>query len=118
MRSIVRAFATVALSLALVLSGFAAASARARLADDSGRVLVLCSDGGLVQVVVDADGNPTGESHLCPDLAVAMIAALSVATPDAQLIRLPHRIAAAHQVALSDGHAPTHPSARDPPSAV
>ena len=48
----------------------------------------------------------------------AMIAALSVATPDAQLIRLPHRIAAAHQVALSDGHTPTHSSARDPPSAV
>ncbi|WP_284163503.1 hypothetical protein [Frigidibacter sp. SD6-1] len=74
----IRTFAALALSLLIALTGAGIAASRG-LADGSGQVLVFCSAGGLVQIELDADGNPTGRSHLCPDLAAHALAALDLA---------------------------------------
>lgn len=70
------------LAALIALTGFGLASARGQLAQ-GGRVLVLCSGGGLVQVVLGADGQPTGESHLCPDLSATAFLSLDLAAPEA-----------------------------------
>ncbi len=71
----------VILAVSLTAMGLAAAMARGQIAI-GGRVAVLCSGGGLVQIVLDPEGRPTGDSHLCPDLAASLLAALSVVAPE------------------------------------
>lgn len=68
------------LAASLVALGLAAASARGQAAT-GGQVLVLCSAGGLVQVALDAEGQPTGETRLCPDLAPGLLAAVALPGP-------------------------------------
>lgn len=74
------------LMLAIGGIGLVAAAARGQTRA-GGEVIVLCSGGGLVQVTLDATGQPTGETHLCPDLALVFLSALDIALPD--LTRLP-----------------------------
>ncbi len=69
------------LAVSMTVMGYAAAVARGQTTVD-GQVLVLCSGGGLVQVTLDANGEPTGNSHLCPDLAFGLMAALEITPPD------------------------------------
>ncbi len=38
--------------------------------------MVLCIGGGVVSVPVDAQGNPTGPAHICPDCALSMFDAV------------------------------------------
>ncbi|MCT8330558.1 hypothetical protein [Albidovulum sediminis] len=115
MRSRAPTFTAVALALALVLTGFAAASARGRAVDGAGTTIVLCSAGGLLQVTLDAKGNPTGESHLCPDLAFSLIAAVSLSPAEVHPVRLPDRLAASFEMHLPCGHPVPERSARAPP---
>lgn len=42
--------------------------------------MVLCTGGGVVTVFVDADGEPTGPPHYCPDCALSLL--MAVASPD------------------------------------
>ena len=67
--------------LAVLAMGLAAGAARGQ-ARIGGQVAVLCSGGGLVQVTLDAGGVPTGSHHLCPDLALSLLAALDLAPVD------------------------------------
>lgn len=106
----------IALLLAVTVTamGFAAASARGQTVV-GGQVVVLCSDGGLVQVTLDADGNPTGGSHLCPDLAAALLAAHALALPE---VSRPETLATrvtALQPRLLASHPVPHALARGPP---
>lgn len=105
----------LALAVSLTVMSVAAAVARGQTVA-GGQVLVLCSADGPVQVTLDASGAPTGKTHLCPDLAVGLLAALHLAAPDV----------AAPGVVLSEalrpdrvaGHpdrAVTAPQARGPP---
>ncbi|MEZ5887584.1 MAG: hypothetical protein R3D56_11990 [Paracoccaceae bacterium] len=77
----IRSFAALALSLLIALTGAGIAASRG-LAEGPGQTLVFCSGGGLVQIEVDAEGKPTGRSHLCPDLAAHALAALDLAVAD------------------------------------
>ena len=72
----------LALAVSLTVMTVAAAVARGQTVAAGGQVLVLCSAGGPVQVTLDASGAPTGKTHLCPDLAVGLLAALHLAAPD------------------------------------
>jgi hypothetical protein len=76
-----RSLIALVLAVSLTAMGLAAASARGQTRAE-GRVMVLCSGGGLVQVALGADGTPTGESHLCPDLAVSLLASAQLALPE------------------------------------
>ena len=79
-RGPVQHFVAVVLAVAVTAMGVAAASARGQ-AVAGGQAVVLCSGGGIVQVALDADGNPTGDSHLCPDLAAALLGAFRITLP-------------------------------------
>ncbi len=75
-----RTLITMILAVSLTAMGFAAAMARGQTTV-GGQVVVLCAGGGLVQATLDAEGRPTGDSHLCPDLAVSLLAAYDLALP-------------------------------------
>ena len=44
-----------------------------------GQVVVLCSGQGFVQIEMDERGNPVGQTHICPDMALAALAHLGQA---------------------------------------
>lgn len=66
--------------------------------------MVLCSGGGLVQIALGEDGSPTGESHLCPDLAASVLAAIQPVLPGVSrpetLAEAPVAISFSHRVFL------------------
>ncbi|WP_413874410.1 hypothetical protein [Albidovulum sp.] len=76
-----RSLIALVLAVSLTAMGLAAASARGQTRAE-GRVMVLCSGGGPVQVALGEDGSPTGESHLCPDLAASLLASAQLALPE------------------------------------
>jgi len=105
----------VALSLALVLAAtsltMAVARGQARVAGE----IVICTGMGITVVTVDAEGNPTGPAHICPDMALALMAAPPLApivfAPPTTFRRapdLPHPV-------LSRGAEAPRPAARGPP---
>jgi hypothetical protein len=61
----------------MALGSFQMAFARGQAAP-TGHI-VICSEQGLMTVLVDADGQPTGDVHLCPDCALNALVIL--ATP-------------------------------------
>lgn len=108
---------TVALILifAMTTMGLVAAAARGQTVL-GGQVVMLCSGGGLVQVTLDETGAPTGDTHLCPDLAFGLLAALEVPPPDVARPMLnatdaPRMIAGI----VRHGEAPVAAQARGPP---
>lgn len=74
-------FVAVVLAVSLTAMGVAAASARGQTVVN-GQFTVLCAGDGLVQIALDADGNPTGESHLCPDLAAGLLGVFRLVLPE------------------------------------
>jgi hypothetical protein len=74
MKTRIQLFALVCM---VALGSFQMAFARGQAAP-TGRI-VICSGQGLMTVLVDADGQPTGDVHLCPDCALNALVIL--ATP-------------------------------------
>ena len=103
------------LTVAMTVMGYGAAAARGQTTVE-GRVLVLCSGGGLIQITLDENGQPTGQSHLCPDLAYSVLAAIDSVPPQ---VMAPARVLSetlhpAQKATLrADRH--TRPNARAPP---
>jgi hypothetical protein len=62
----------LALALAFVLTLTAQNMALARSAPDPAGRMVLCTGMGPVTVLVDAEGQPTGAVHICPDCALSL----------------------------------------------
>lgn len=60
------------LILALVLTVTAQSMAVARSADGPAGQMVLCTGAGPVVIRFDAEGNPVGPPHYCPDCALAL----------------------------------------------
>ena len=65
--------------LALVLTGHSMAIARG-MPGASGYA-EYCIGESAVMVPVDADGNPTGPAHICPDVSFSLLAGLPVIAP-------------------------------------
>lgn len=106
------------LVVTVVAMGFVAAAARGQTRA-GGAALVLCTGGGLVQITLDASGAPTGATHLCPDLAVTLLAALDLPPPGAGApLVLPAAADLPAADALPDPVAPARPQARGPPSGI
>lgn len=103
------------LAVSLTAMGLATAMARGQVLS-GGQVLVLCSGGGLVQITLDAEGAPTGDSHLCPDLAYGLLAALEVSPPDvARPVAAVTDAGRAVADVVLHGQAPVVAQARGPP---
>ena len=43
----------------------------------------LCADGSIIVIAMDREGNPIGPAHICPDVALAFMAALDLPPPGA-----------------------------------
>lgn len=111
-----RPFAALALALLLVLTAQSMAVARG-MPGAAGSV-VLCTGSGPVTVLTDAEGQPLGPAHICPDCALSLIVTLAHPLPDAprpagraEALVLPGAVAV-----LQRGARPF--SARDPPAAA
>lgn len=102
------------LAAVIIATSGAMASARGMARDASGE-MVLCVGTGSVTVLMDADGQPLGVAHFCPDCALA---SLAVVAADETAV-LPVVLVSKMYIAP---HRPMHParvaiaaSARDPP---
>lgn len=100
------------LILSLLLTGHALASARGQA--QIGERLVLCT-GHAVVVVYGPDGAPVESPYYCPDMALALLAALSVV--DATADPAPRILSANFDLVVLHGQpvAPVPAQARDPP---
>ena len=107
--------ALLAISLALLLAAtsqtMAVARGQARVAGD----VVICSGYGITTISVDENGDPVGPAHICPDMVLALMAALGH-TP-VSLLRPDGAVAVVAQVNIPLGQGRLLPAtaARDPP---
>jgi hypothetical protein len=101
--------------LATVLTAGAVGAARGQ-AMAAGQI-VICADGGAVTLSVDAEGNPTGTPHWCPDCVLSLLAGL----PSGPVTAEPRSAAADARPAACAGlraaARPAVPPARGPPAA-
>lgn len=67
-----RTFLSAFLAVTLVVTAQTLAAARAQPAPAG--TMVICAAQGLVTVAVDAQGEPVGPPHICPDGALALMA--------------------------------------------
>lgn len=76
----------------------------------------LCSGAGMAMMPVDADGNPTGPPHVCPD-GVAAFVSVDVPVPAMSLRRVAdgEKLTVLRAVHMA-GHARVPAQARDPPA--
>lgn len=71
-------FVAVVAILATILTAGAVGAGRGQ-ATVAGEI-VICSGGAAVTISLDAEGNPTGPAHWCPDCVLTLLAGLSVAS--------------------------------------
>ncbi len=71
-----RSLIAVFLSLLILVTSGAMASARGQMRDATGAV-VLCLGGVSATVMVDRNGEPVEPAHICPDCALAALDAVS-----------------------------------------
>jgi hypothetical protein len=114
--SVVRTLAAALAILATVLTAGAAGAARGQ-AMAVGEI-VLCANGMAVTLPVDADGQPTGVPHWCPDCALTLLTGLPAApalpvSPNGTSAAL----RAAPQAQATGAPLPPVPPARGPPAA-
>lgn len=64
--------------LLLTAQGLAAARGQSRIAGE----MVLCAGGELIRVLVDEQGQPVERVVICPDMALGLMSAIAVVTPD------------------------------------
>lgn len=107
-------FAGFLLALTIALTSVTMAQARGQTRDAAG-LMIICSGAGIVQVQVDAEGNPVGPAHICPDCALG---ALNFAeAPMARLVpeRAPDRLRFVVEPVSLIGLVRSEPRARGPP---
>lgn len=106
------------LLLALLLGLTSQSLATARGQTRIGEAVVICSGDSFVTIELDAQGNPVGPAHLCPDMVLAFFAAM-----DLPPVTLPEREGRTERAALPPGPAAASQGAplaraRAPPVAV
>jgi hypothetical protein len=67
------------LSVLIGLTGFTLAGARGQTR--TGESVILCTGAGALVVTLDAEGNPAGPAHVCPDMALALLAGVAAGPP-------------------------------------
>lgn len=70
---ITRTIKAVLVALLLIVTSQSMAVARGTMRDATGAV-VICTGTGPITVLTDADGQPVGPAHICPDCALSLIA--------------------------------------------
>jgi len=109
-----RLFAALLLSLVLATGSVTMALARAHSA--GGTSMVICSGYGVVTLTLDANGNPTGPVHPCPECLAGLGLALLPALPQVQRPMMRVHLADVAVAVPRAGTVPPEPSARGPPT--
>ncbi len=83
MRTNARPFLILFLTLALALASVTMAVARGqmRAGQGAGLTVVICSGYGITSIQVDAQGNPVGPVHPCPECLAGFLADLGPGAP-------------------------------------
>ena len=103
--------ALLALLVALTAQNMAVARGQPQAAGQ----IELCADGRIVTVAVDRQGNPIGPPRICPDVALALMAALAVPEPGAIPVVHIQRLAQDLESTDEISHVHIPARARDPP---
>jgi hypothetical protein len=111
-----RDIAAIVAILATVLTAGVAGAARGQAA--AAGEIVICSGQGPATIYLDAEGNPTGTPHWCPDCVLTLFAAVSApALPPVAGAACIDCAYPGHHAGLRAGLAPV-PQARGPPVTV
>jgi len=110
-RSLVAAFAMLAVLLTAGVAGAARGQAAA-----AGEI-VICAGGAAVTLHVDAEGNPTGPPHWCPDCVLTLMAAVAAGSVMPEPPTGPVVLRRASVGSLVAGRRCMAPVARGPPFA-
>ena len=113
-----RSHPLTALALALLLVLTAQSMAVARGMPGAAGSIVLCTGSGPVTILTDAEGQPIGPAHVCPDCTLSLIVTVAHAAPEAScpLGRAEALVLPSALLVLQHGTRPF--SARDPPAAA
>lgn len=105
------------MALLLILTGQGVAVARGTSMVPG--QIVICSGGGPVMIDLDANGQPVGPPHFCPENALVLLSAVTLApAPQPVPERMMRRVKPVSlALSLLSGHARLT-SARDPPKTV
>ncbi len=109
----------ISFSLALLIAVTSQQMAMARgMARDASGQVILCTGQGVVTVTLDAQGEPMGPVHICPDCALTLMdfadAPIAVGSAAIHIQTLAHTPVAALQIPV----VPTRTQARGPPLTV
>jgi hypothetical protein len=108
---------TLTLALLIAVTSQQMAMARAVTKDAQGQV-ILCTGQGPLTVTLDAQGNPIGPVHICPDCALTLMAyndvPIAVKTPVVHIQTIAQTPVSTRQI----GVIPIPTKARDPPVLV
>ncbi len=114
MRGSFRRFAGLVLALAVALTSVTMALARGQMRDAAGSVII-CSGAGVVSIQLDADGNPVGPVHVCPDCALGALAWIELGAALPQPDPAEYRLSFVIDAVSRTGLARSEPRARGPP---
>lgn len=109
-------FAAYLLVLAVALTGYQMAVARAQPAP-AGEV-VICSGLGLVTVLVDETGAPVSRAHVCPDGLLTLFTSVGGGWEPPVHASVWHDVAQGDAIWRAEGRRAPGPQARDPPPGV
>jgi hypothetical protein len=108
---------TLTLALLIAVTSQQMAMARGMARDASGQV-ILCTSQGVMTVTLDAQGEPMGPVHICPDCALTLMAfADTVIAAESAVIYI-QILAQTPVTALQIPVIPTRTQARGPPLSV
>lgn len=106
-----------ALAFAVAVTSQQMAMARGMTTDAAGQV-ILCTGQGVVTVTLDAEGNPMGPVHICPDCALSFLdAAGAPATVAAPVVHM-QKLAQTYVSALQSPIVHSDVNVRGPPLSV
>ncbi|AKS46855.1 hypothetical protein SAMN05444287_1979 [Octadecabacter temperatus] len=108
---------TLTLALLIAVTSQQMAMARGMARDASGQV-ILCTGQGVMTVTLDAQGEPMGPVHICPDCALTLMAfadaPIAAESAAIHIQTLAHTPVTALQIPV----VPTRTQARGPPLTV
>ncbi|WP_283426483.1 hypothetical protein [Shimia sagamensis] len=108
-----RTYVAALMALVLVLTGHSMAIARGMTGPEG--FAEYCIGESAVMVPVDADGNPTGPAHLCPEVSFSLLNWIAVDPPEVGLDLGRGEGLRSTQVTVEDVIRPIAESARAPP---
>jgi len=106
------------LAVALVLALTSQQMAVARGQSPVAGAMELCIAGRLATIAVDAEGNPVGPAHICPDAVQALVLSALPALQTGFVAQVSDAALPRLREALGASATPLQPKARDPPFPV